>query len=270
MVDILYVIVLYKCRLDETLTYRTLICEDSDKYLFVYDNSPYLQDFERANMFYYHDTNNSGIGVAYNMAAEFARENGFKWLLFLDQDTTFPSNAEIVYKNAIHDHPDINMFVPRLKILDGRYISPTKYFLKTSYPQKKVKTGYVSFKDAAPINSGIMVSIDSFFMAGGYDPQIILDFSDICFIERYSRMFEGFFVVDIECVQNFSVEEREVNKLLPRYLIFLECAKRCKRNGFEDNFAYFFVTLKRTMKLTLQTRRMCFLKFYYQKYLKTL
>lgn len=264
---ILFVIVLYKCALKDSLSYRSLLSQYDALPIFVYDNSPNAQNINLPNVFYYHDPQNSGLGVAYNMAAKYAKEYGFKWLLLLDQDTIFPEGALNSYAKAIKEHCDVEMIVPKHQISTGRFISPTRYIMKTSWPVTKVRSGYVSFKDAAPINSGTMLSVESFYKVGGYDPEVILDFSDIRFMEKYSKVYDFFYVMNVICTQDFSIEEKDVKKLLQRFLIFMKCAKVCKRERGFDSISYFFVVFKRMVRLLLQTKNKCFLNSFISVYI---
>lgn len=54
------------------------------------------------------------------------------------------------------------MFAPVHQISDGRYISPTHYVCKGSRPSRVMKCGLLNFKEASPINSGIMVNVTAF------------------------------------------------------------------------------------------------------------
>ena len=255
--------------LKDSETYKTLLFNQGAD-LLVYDNSPVPQSIPAdysGHIEYVHDPANGGISIAYNYAAKFAKDHGHKWLLLLDQDTLFPSGAMSSYIDALNNHTQISMFVPKVKNSDGRYISPTKYMLKTSRPVKKAREGVIPFSKACPINSGIMVSVDSFLEAGGYDEKVTLDFSDIRFIEKYKKTQEYFFCMNIICLQNYSINEKDENKLLSRYKVFLKCAKHCKRETLWDDCGYLFTTLKRTIRLTICTRNVVFLKTYYHNYL---
>lgn len=255
--------------MEKSETYKSLLyMKDVD--IYIYDNSPVSTDDwcnYPGHIEYVHDPLNSGLSIAYNKAAEYAKRHNFKWLMLLDQDTSFPAGAMDLYFKAIEDYPQVQMYAPKHKIPDGRYISPTKYFLKTSYPVRKVKEGLISFNQACPINSGIMLSVVSFLNVGGYDEEVTLDFSDIRFIEKYKKYYRNFCCVNVVCLQNYSVNEKNFDKLMSRYKIFLKCAKSCKREKLGDAFGYFFTTFKRTIRLTVNTRKMAFLNTYYQEYL---
>lgn len=265
---ILFVIVLYKCVIDKSKTYLSLL-KDTNEYIYLYDNSPIASPPQNIkNLTYIHDASNGGLSIAYNKAAVFAKENHFNWMCILDQDTTFSHNAINYYKSAIEKYSQIKLFVPIHKISDGRYISPTKYFFKGSYPSKSIKTGILTLREAAPINSGMMINIEAFFTVGGYDDEVILDFSDIRFIEKFKKKYKQFYAIkEIVCLQDFSIEETNVTKLMNRYKIFLHCAAVCKRETILDYFAYFYITFKRTLHLIYLTRKISFLSVYLKKYI---
>ena len=247
---ILCVIVLYKCKLENSKSYQSL-----------------LQNNEETIFVYIHDSQNGGLSVAYNKAAQYARCNRFDWLLLLDQDTTFQKGAIEYYIKAINEFPDIKMFAPVHQISDGRYISPTHYVCKGSRPSRVMKCGLLNFKEASPINSGIMVNVTAFYEAGCYDEEVVLDFSDIRFMEKFRKLYPTFYTIkEIICLQDFSIEERNADKLMIRYKVFLRCALACKREHLRDCFSYFFVTVKRTIHLVWQTHSLSFIKVYITNY----
>lgn len=268
MMRILPVIVLYKCRLEDSKSFKSLLRKNHFESIFVYDNSPEAQIIDLDNLLYIHDSGNSGLGVAYNVAAKYAREKRFDWLLLLDQDTTFPELSYEYYVKAISENPNIKLFAPIHKISDGRYISPTRYICKGSHPVKTLKQGVLKFSKAAPINSGMLINVEAFWNVGGYDECVILDFSDIRFVEKFKKKYDVFFAIkEIVCLQDFSINVVDVRKLLTRFEIFLKCALMCKREHWWDNMGYFIVTVKRALRLSVQCRDVVFIKKYFSNYL---
>ena len=268
---ILFVVVIYNIPLTESKSYLTLLEQDgvSQADIFVFDNSPYQQKATLTVGKYVSDPSNGGLSKAYNCAAEYAQSHGYKWLLILDQDTTFPANALCAYQKAMAEHPDVEMIVPQHRISTGQYMSPTKYCMKTSHLQDTVPTGMVSFKDAAPINSGMLVSVASFVKAGGYDEQVWLDFSDIRFIEKYQRHYTHFYVMpDVVCTQNFSATDTDPERIFKRFRIYLSCAANYPKDSFADALAMFITTLRPTLSRTLKTRSMCFLQSWWNIYIR--
>src|ERR1700677_2641156 len=96
---VLPILVLYKCSLEDSATYQTLVASSTyggmdPALLAIYDNSetPQVRSSEEALLLAYkHDSTNSGLAAAYNWALEIAELHGFSWLLLLDQDTRLPS-----------------------------------------------------------------------------------------------------------------------------------------------------------------------------------
>ena len=267
---ILFVLVLYGCRLEESASYTSLLAGLTDEHsnIFVYDNSPEPQQITISVGAYISNTGNGGLGLAYNEACRYAEANGYYWLLLLDQDTTFPPCALSSYRHAADRHPEVEMIVPRHRISDGRYLSPTRYRMKTSSLQDSAPTGYVTFREAAPINSGIMVSVRSFTKAGGYDEQVFLDFSDIRFIEKYRRHYSSFYVMpDVVCIQQFSGTEQQSDKVFRRFKIYLKCAANYPKESLSDALALTVTTLRPTLSSTLRERTLRYVKAWWKIYL---
>src|SRR6201986_4137953 len=93
---ILVVIVLYKCELEASQSFSSLleIFREAPALgerfsIVVYDNSPEPQtESLSAAVHYVHDSSNGGLATAYNFALKRAEEEHCEWLLLLDQDTS--------------------------------------------------------------------------------------------------------------------------------------------------------------------------------------
>lgn len=268
---ILYVLVLYKCTLEESKSFQTLLADspDEQRHIFVYDNSPYRQETATPIAHYVHDIQNGGLGKAYNTACRYAQEHHYQWLMFLDQDTEFPAHAIEKYRQAIADHPQQQLIAPRHRIQTGEFMSPTHYRMKASDLQKTTPTGIVAFNQAAPINSGMLVTVSSFLQAGGYDEAVWLDFSDIRFIEKYKRHYTHFYVMDdLICMQHFSATDTNPESVMKRYCIYLECASNYPKETILDSIAMLITTLRPTLSRTVRERTFKYLRAYWHIYLK--
>ena len=283
--DILFVLVVYRCTVAESLSYRTLVAPNAyaSAHLFVYDNSPYEQTTDIPHVAYVRDTKNGGLGRAYNAAAAFAAKHGYRWLLLMDQDTHFPPNAHAAYLHAAA-HPEspacsapacgctakkaaAEMVVPRHRVATGEYMSPTPVRMKTSHLRPDAPTGLVRFRDAEPINSGMMVTVRSFLRAGGYDEAVWLDFSDRCFVERYRRLYDRFLVLpDVVCTQTFSALDTDPVRTLARFRTFLDCARHYPTPTLADRLAMLVTTLRPTLSRTLRTLSLAYLRAYVSIY----
>lgn len=270
MGNILYVITLYGCRLEESATFKTLLKGHNDALndIYVYDNSPYEQTTDVEVGKYVHDCCNGGLGKAYNAAYRYAIEKGYLWLLLLDQDTDFSNDAIDSYKAAICLHKSVSMIVPRHTIATGQFISPTPYCLFTSHICNSAPVGTVKFSDASPINSGILVSLDSFSRVGGYYEKVWLDFSDVAFIEKYKRLYPEYYVLpSVICRQTFSGMETDKKKIFQRFCIYLECARNFRKCVHGTSLALTIATLRPTLSRTFRERSLKYFWAFFNYYL---
>ncbi|VEB96365.1 rhamnosyltransferase [Cedecea lapagei] len=272
---IMPVVVLYKKQISESESINSILdSDDKDeiKDFFVYNNSPseytVPNKYNGANIHVVNDYKNSGVSKAYNEGLSYARKLGYTHVLLLDQDTTFPKHSIDVYKNALAKSPFINLFSPILKTKNEKICSPLRYKCHRGFTVDDFKPGEYSLEHYSPINSGMLINVEAAVNCGGYNEDVYLDFSDFQFIERFKRYNEKFIVVDLVLLQDFSGEETNVSKLLTRFNIYCECAKRCERNGFNDDFIYFMMVFARALKLVVKTRKLTFIKCFYKKYVR--
>lgn len=264
---VLAVIVLYKVPLNQSRTYLSLL-KNLPISLFVYDNSPLPQHAASEfgpDIVYVHDPRNGGLSKAYNLAASYAMSKGKAWILLLDQDTAFPFNAIIFYQDAVERNPEIKLFAPLLKQADGSHFSP--YTFKRRGNLKFLRPGTNSFRDFSPVNSGMLISVTDFIACGGYNDRVRLDFADHQFIERFQQNHHDFFLMAMECVQDSSNEETDLNKLSVRFVMFCESASNCDIIGLHDRLYYFYIVFKRMLALMLRTRSLVFVRIFIKEYL---
>jgi len=271
-----FVIVLYNESLEDSESFRdiskslkNLQFRDRVVSLFIYDNSPKPQTIKSHdiwNITYFHDENNSGLSVAYNIAAENALENQKEWLFLLDQDTEFPQNTIKEYLSAMKNNPEIFMFAPILKVLDGTITSPYRYRLLGRKIADKISIGVQSLFKTSPINSGLCVNIRTFFEVGGYNEKVRVDGADFQFIERFRLIHKNYFVVDIVGYQNLSLFETNIDKLIVRYKIFLRDASASQKLSFLDYPLSFIHVISRTLKIFLQTKNRIFIYIFFRNY----
>lgn len=276
--DIQFVIVLYKCKLQDSATFLSMTTalekENSDTKadLYVYDNSPYEQEkillSEYWTITYKSDLLNKGLSTAYNLAASHARSSEKKYLLLLDQDTEFPVNSIGAYLESITNNMDIKLFAPILKIQNGKIMSPCRYVKKWGKLIDHIRPGMHSLNSYVPVNSGLCISLKDYFIAGGYNEKIRIDGADFQFIERFKKNIgTNFYVLNLEIEQDFSLFEADLNNILPRFKIFLTDVKNFDRSGWKDNYYYGRIALIRTIKLLLQTRKRVIFNYYVKYYL---
>lgn len=254
------VIVLYRCKLSASNTYKSLLRNAAFKAFMVYDNSP--QDFKQEEMphkaVYIRDYSNCGISAAYNKAAHYAVENGYSRLLVLDQDTTFAPDTLDVYAQADSKIP---LWAPAVVSTYGVPLSPACIdHLKMK--AAKLESGLYSLHHYFPINSGMCVSLKEFFQAGGYDENVQLDFSDFQFLRRLRQQNDCFQLLPTQATQDFSNEKKELRCQKMRYGRFLKDARHCKISSRKERIQHKYSVFLHTLSLCLRFRSAVFMRMY--------
>lgn len=276
---ILPIIVLYKEKLSDALSINSLLDSDTGnkiKDIFVYDNTPEgfglevgrIDHYKNRNVIYISDFQNSGVSTAYNRGMVKAQEMGYKYILLLDQDTQFPSEAYQAYLDAIDNHPEVKLFAPRLVTLNGEYCSPLKYALHRGFVVGELEPGLYPLKKYSPINSGMLIDVETAIRSGGYREEVYLDFSDFQFVEKLLNVIDSFMIIPLTLKQNLSNEESNIHSLLSRYKIYCDCAKNCRKDTIIDHSIYFFMVLIRGLKLTKRTREFRFLSVFLNYFIR--
>lgn len=268
--DILFVIVLYKESLCESSSFRTItnslkknIHKDERGLLYVYDNSPVsqvVQEHPLWNIIWVKDPANSGLSTAYNKAAKVALQNSKKWLFLMDQDSTFPLGTIEEYVRMINLNRDIYLFSLIVKIKDGRIMSPYKKKMKWGKFINDASSGIYNLQKFGVINTGLCIRLDIFNASGGYNEKVKIDGADFQFLERVSSVISNFYVVNIIAQQRFSLFELDKDKLAERYRVFLADVCNFDKNSIYDKFFYKILIVKRTLRLTFDTRSTNFFK----------
>lgn len=234
-------------------------------HVFVFDNTDQEawevrpKPIDHTHLIYTRDSKNPGISRAYNHIARFADSENYRWIVFLDQDTSLPLNAyEVYYHHALQFESGVA--APVVSVQDN-VISPSQY---NCFRTAKIKNLQVEkalpLNNITCINSGLMVSTSVFFKCGGYDPALRLDFCDHEFIERVSKKIPSIHILNLNLQQDFSTDTNSLQSALFRYQIFLKDMK-AYRKIHQGNFLIFMrVDLPHLMRLTLTYKTLAFVK----------
>lgn len=264
--ELLVVIVLYRMKPAESAAYtsvRTALNNYSAlAEIFIYDNSPTSAAVNRDSVTYYHDPSNSGVSKAYNHASIHAQANGKAWLLFLDQDTSVTLDFFRSLAKAIAVHPESVAFVPRMMDEKGM-LSPFRF----SHGRGKRVSSIaetLSLEQYRFINSGLFIRFSAFVGAGGYNPQIPLDFSDIEFGCRLKKVTDHFRIIDVPLRHGFSGNDDNAEASLKRFRFFCLGAAVM---GKESNhfFLYMMHTFVRACHLSFRHKDVRFLREFFQR-----
>jgi GT2 family glycosyltransferase len=147
----------------------------------LYDNTPGGQDpgLLPAGVLYQAAGCNGGLAEAYNQALQLAEDEGYDWLLTLDQDTMLPTDyLSLMSDLALHTESDdrVAAIVPQL--LDfGRHLSPVsiRFWGVSYFPQ-----GFegISRRVAYAFNSASLFRVKTLKQIGGFNPYFWLDYLD--------------------------------------------------------------------------------------------
>jgi GT2 family glycosyltransferase len=213
---ILGVLVLYKCKLEESETFisisKALKSNNQKLDLFVYDNSPeYYYDKKAIKEYpgtitYVHDKSNPGICKPYNLGLEKSVQNNKKWLLLLDQDTELTEDYLVKLSQVVQISNNYASIVPVI-YSNGNIVSPTRYdFIG------RMKA--ISFEDSGgivnnitAINSGACVNVNFLSEIGGFNELFPLDMLDHWLNSEIEKHGENIFVLDIKLQHNLSVSD---------------------------------------------------------------
>lgn len=156
------------------------------------------------NSVYIRNCNVNGIAGALNLGAQTALDQGFGWILTMDQDSKFDGNviAEYLFEfqkayaaddkavayTLVIDNKNKN--VPLLKQIRFKILSPVKRFVlrRKNLP----KAGYdgitadrsISYTDCFIITSGNIVKLSAWNDVGKYDDYLFIDCVDFDFAKK--------------------------------------------------------------------------------------
>jgi GT2 family glycosyltransferase len=222
------VIVLYKIPLSESAAFRTLRAAISclpegqaDIKIILYDNTPGGQNVVAlpVEVQYKADVENSGLAKAYNYALEIAQEEGFDWLLTLDQDTSLPIDFLCKLCHAVAFVAPLCTVAAIVPICGGRSGSPwirTKHGLRP----KRFPDGFIGIPSERvyAINSALTIRVSALKAIGGYDPRFYLWASDLVMYHRlHCNHFSIFVAGDIHVEHESSIADLKNRSTPNRY-----------------------------------------------------
>jgi GT2 family glycosyltransferase len=165
----------------------------------VFDNSPHVNEAkphsDYINFNYIENKVNTGVSEAYNRAAPILSQKGKKWILITDSDFSFDIELLRAYYKGIVKYPLCSLFSPILTCED-KIISPYNKKFHRYKILKQVKPGEYNSDRISIINNGILCKTEVFMKTGGYNPSVMLDFSDDWFIRKYSQYYSSLVIID--------------------------------------------------------------------------
>lgn len=266
--NIIFGIVCYKERFWQCSSFITLLQSfqlnnDGVIYIFVFDNTDNKDWFteypdfgENVKIIYRRDEKNPGISHAYNVIGEYAKEQGFENIVFLDQDSSLPINSYFSYLSF--SKKGLEIAAPKV-ISQNKLISPSKYKYYRSVLYKDIKTDKITLNGNSCINSGLIINTEVFFKAGGYNKNLRLDFCDHDFIQRLSNFVEYLYLLPYELDQNFSTNTNTLEQAIFRYRLFSKDLVAFKKNK-NRILITFSIDIPHLLRLTIQYKTLAFFK----------
>lgn len=233
------VIVLYKTRLEDSLSYQTLSQHISNlkcKYfLLVYNNSPEVKVPESSQYELHVAQQNDMLAIPYNMALCKAKQNNADWILLLDQDTKISADYfSNLNSHLLHVPPGVAALLPQIHSPEQKQISPWTYtpVLGAYGIVRKAKTGLLT-QPMAAFNSCAVLRVDDIVSIGGFPTDYPLDNLDTCYLYRLWQKRKLAFVFESGVIQNLSQLDYTHNMTPQRYAMIMESTKRiAKEQGF--------------------------------------
>lgn len=241
--SIFLVVVLYKSRLENSETIKSLNHYFKEFLeVYVYDNSPLKQyqqnqfSYGLLNVNYVHNGSNPGLSYAYNSALKEAKDNGKKWMLLLDQDTTLTSNYfdELLTVTRKDLAIDTVAIIPRvISNKDGRKISPSIMTIGGLSRPKEINPGIIR-KKISGINSGTVLYVPFLNTINGFSSDYTLDMLDHWYFREIFIRQKSLYLLNSHIIQDLSVYGNfEDNMSISRYKQLLSAESNfIKNEGF--------------------------------------
>lgn len=269
MIEICVVIVLYKCKLIESSSYKSLINIPRNNnfkfHLIIFDNSPDPLIFDLPSGFfeyvdYYISNENVGVVPAYNYALKYCKSKRIKWLLRLDQDSEYDMSLFYSFKRAISINSSCASYVPKITSKQ-RIISPSYRNLSGIYTPIEDRLEGVINKKITFINSLSFCNVFVPLLKNGFPERFPLDMSDHDFAYLHSTddvfILDAFVEHDLSIAGNNYVSLKRYQNIVGNemrfaklhygkfeFVIFLfKLAIRSFKFFITGNFSYFYCTI---------------------------
>lgn len=164
--------------------------------IFVFDNSEKSTCINDESVVYLSEGRNSGIAHALNCIMKKAKENGFQWVVTMDQDSIVPIGLFDEFETAIDRHSEVGIICPYVKDKRRPYEDS----------KQDVSEEFIEFC----ITSASCTSIEAWEKCGKFDEWLFIDLVDNEFCKRI-RM-SGYKILRL----NEWVLDQEFGKIVPK------------------------------------------------------
>lgn len=165
--------------------------------IYIFDNSTEFDNVPISDkIIYLSESKNTGIAHALNIIMSAAKEDGFEWIITMDQDSIIPAGLVDAYKEAIGRVNEIGIVCPQ--VIDRR----RAYMEVKTTPKEE----YVEFC----ITSASCTSVEAWEKVGKYDEWLFIDLVDNDFCKRL--ILSGYKILKL----NGMVLNQEFGKIIPQ------------------------------------------------------
>ena len=251
---ILIIIVLYKQNLRESQSYVTLKGNvehlQYPSKLVLYNNSIEKHIVGSDDEIVINSGRNDKLAKPYNYAWRMAKEEGYEWIMLLDQDSELTSDYFIVLNDAIrHAGNDIAAVVPQINC-NGTIISPTSMhgFSGPFWTVKRVDAEVPKNRYVSAINSAALVRTSAMTEIGGFNEKFPLDYLDCWYFYQFHK--HGFRIKTMPSVVNHQLSILSLKDMgRERYRDYMQACARFARSSQPSFYVVFVIrTLLRSVK----------------------
>jgi len=226
---IVILIVLYKKSIEECVSYRTLKecikLQDTRYKLIIYNNSPEYELPESEDAIVINSDNNGRLSSAYNYAWRYALDEGYQWLLLLDQDSELSEDYFSCLSNFMQRTIDDGIVAVVPKLVDGdQVLSPRKISSVGWWENALQHTGIQSGRVVA-FNSLSLLNVNFIRTIGGFSDKYPLDMLDHWYYNQIFLLRKQVYVLDCMISHNLSFQNYERDVDLVRHTEFLEAER---------------------------------------------
>jgi|ERR1035437_3584376 GT2 family glycosyltransferase len=262
------VLVLYKLKLQDSLTYQSLvkfINKTNINYdLLIYNNSPEVIVEKDDSYLLVNATSNLMLANAYNYALKLADDTNKKWLLLLDQDTALTHQFFTELDSFLNTDYNFSFaaVVPILFKKDT-HLSPISYSPKLGpfYSFKPITINVSTKHCVSAYNSATMLDVEFMVALGGFSTDYPLDMLDHWYFYQIYKAKMPIFVLNAKIEQNLSLLDMSNSMNIERYEMYVKAQKKfVKELSFLAEFTLRFQLIKSLVSQIIIPRRRKFFK----------
>ena len=257
----LFIVVLYKINVEDSPTIKSFInCKlfsNENNSFVIWDNSPsprieknlkYVETLPSTR--YISHTENTSLAKVYNTVV--AENTSADYIAIFDQDTEIKDfDYEKKLDLAIEHNPNIYLFMPIIRSLNGQIYSPGKNILPAKNRKiKSISYGINRCKNLVGISSGLVISANYLRNVYKFNEKLKLYGVDTDFFYHYAKNNRYLYLLELDIAHDLSFENTGISKeenwrrFLERNYAYLDIYT----NSFEKLFVHIWMIYYKILK----------------------